>query len=61
MNDKQDCNNCIKYSVCVLRIEYNEDCERIDKAIRSIATEVSIKCKEFYPKQTTLMRGIKDE
>jgi len=57
MNDKQDCNNCIKETVCVLRIDYQQDCERIDKAMRSIATEVSIRCKEFYSKQTTLMRG----
>lgn len=61
MNDKQDCNNCIKHSVCVLGIEYNGDCERIEKAIRSMATIVSIKCKEFYPKQTPLMRSIQDE
>lgn len=54
---QQNCKDCIKETVCVLRIDYQGDCERIDKAIRSIATEVSIKCKEFYPKQTTLMRG----
>ena len=60
MNTSQKCNCCIKESVCKYKVEYEVDCERLKQAIIGETTEISIKCKEFTPKQTTLYRELQN-
>lgn len=61
MNTSQKCNCCIKESVCKYKVEYKLDIEQLKQSIHGGTTEISIKCREFSPQQTTLIRGIKDE
>ena len=58
MNISQKCNCCIKESVCKYTENYKNDCERIKQLIQSSPIEITIKCKEFSLKQTTLTRGV---
>lgn len=60
MNTSQKCNCCIKESVCKFATEYKCDCERLKQSIYGSTTEISIKCREFSPQNTTLIRGIKN-
>lgn len=58
MNTSQKCNCCIKESVCKYKVEYEQDCENLKQSIIGRTTEISIKCKEFSPKQSTFIREV---
>lgn len=57
MNTSYKCNCCAKESVCKYCVEYQQDCENLKNTIICRATELTIKCKEFIPKeQATIKR-----
>lgn len=56
MNTSQKCNCCMKESVCKYKVEYEMDCEKSKTWVIGKTTEISIKCKEFVQKQSTLYR-----
>ena len=47
MNTSQECNCCIKESVCKYKVEYEHDRENLKNTIVGRTTEIAIKCKEF--------------
>lgn len=61
MNTSYKCNCCCKEDVCNKKGEYTLDCNMIKQAIKSSATEVSIKCKYFQAYSTTIKRGEEHE
>lgn len=57
MNTSYKCNCCAKESVCKYCVEYQQDCENLKNTIICRTTELTIKCKEFIPKeQATIKR-----
>lgn len=57
MNTSYKCNCCAKESVCKYCVEYQQDCEKLKNEIIGRTTELTIKCKEFMPKeQLTIKR-----
>lgn len=57
MNTSYKCNCCVKESVCKYCVEYQQDCENLKNTIICRTTELTIKCKEFMPKeQATIKR-----
>lgn len=61
MNISQKCSCCIKENVCKYSVDYQFDCSSLKNNIKGSTTELSIKCSEFYPKQTTNIRGVENE
>ena len=57
MNTSYKCNYCAKESVCKYCVEHQQACEKLKNAIIGRTTELTIKCKEFMPKeQATIKR-----
>lgn len=54
VNTKQNCNCCVKESVCKYKVEYENDCAAITGGIVGATTEVRIVCKEFATKDSIL-------
>lgn len=56
MNTSYKCNCCAKESVCKYCVEYQQDCEKLKKEVIGRTTELTIKCKEFMPKEQVMIK-----
>lgn len=50
------CDSCCKENVCKYISSYTQDCNQIETMALNSTTVIDIKCSEFMPKKTVLIR-----